>query len=147
LDVLQGLAVRKDIPSAGHQASGANALNGEGGRETSKPVAGLSQAVIDDLIAYRQQIVKAALLRDPAATPDVLHYALCMQLLSGERGPGQTLQSAHFVGFCRKVQFWRGSSTGRTQLSCSRQCVKLFPCRQRAFVLAFLKHSPQLNSS
>lgn len=80
--------MRKGIHSAGHQASGANALNGEGGRETSKPVAGRSGGLMDDLGAYRQQIVKAALLRDPAAVPDVLHYALCMQLLSGERGLG-----------------------------------------------------------
>ena len=96
LEILEGLAVRKDIPKAETAEPGGNAGAGEGGQGEDRPPAGLSQALVDDLGAYRQQIVKAALLRDPAAAADVLHYTLCMQLLSGERWLGRTLQSAHF---------------------------------------------------
>ena len=96
LEILEGLAVRKDIPKAETAEPGGNAGAGEGGQGEDRSPAGLSQALVDDLGAYRQQIVKAALLRDPAAAADVLHYTLCMQLLSGERWLGRTLQSAHF---------------------------------------------------
>lgn len=96
LEVIEGLAVRKDIPRSGQQEAGENTESGEGGQAPEKPAASLSQALLDDLGAYRQQIVKANLLRDPAAAADVLHYTLCMQLLSGERWLGRTLLSAHF---------------------------------------------------
>lgn len=96
LEILEGLAERKDIPKAGKSELGGSDEAGEGAAGAGKPAAGLSQALMDDLGAYRQQIVKAALLRDPAAAADVLHYTLCMQLLSGERWLGRTLQSAHF---------------------------------------------------
>jgi ParB family chromosome partitioning protein len=96
LDLIEGLAIRKDMPKPGQQAQAGNADGGEGEQTEDKPAAKLSQALVDDLGAYRQQIVKAALLRDPAAAADVLHYTLCMQLLSKERWLGRTLQSAHF---------------------------------------------------
>jgi len=96
LEILEGLATRKDIPKAGKSEQSGDTEAGEGATGTDKTVAGLSQALMDDLGTYRQQIVKAALLRDPAAAADVLHYTLCMQLLSGERWLGRTLQSAHF---------------------------------------------------
>tara|TARA_R110001592_G_scaffold254129_2_gene517435 strand:- start:1365 stop:3239 length:1875 start_codon:yes stop_codon:yes gene_type:complete len=96
LEVIAGLANRKDIPKPGQQEPGVSTDDGEGGQAAEKPVAGLSQALLDDLGAYRQQIVKANLLRDPAAAADVLHYTLCMQLLSGERWLGQSLLSAQF---------------------------------------------------
>lgn len=94
LEILEGLAVRKDMPKTGK--SGQDKGAGEGGQGPDEPVARLSQALLDDLGAYRQQVVKAALLRDPAAAADVLHYSLCMQLLSQERWLGRTLLSAHF---------------------------------------------------
>jgi ParB family chromosome partitioning protein len=96
LDILEGLAARNDIPRADDAGQGSDGGAGEGAQDTNKPARGLSQALLDDLGVYRQQIVKAALLRDPAAATDVLHYTLCMQLLSGERWLGRTLQSAHF---------------------------------------------------
>ena len=70
LEILQGLARRKDMPKqTASNTSGA----GEGAQATDKPQAGLSQALMDDLSIYRQQATKAALLRDPAAAADVLH--------------------------------------------------------------------------
>ena len=96
LDILKGLAIRKDIPKSGQQAQAGNSGGEENEQAGEKPVAKLSQALVDDLGAYRQQIVKAVLLRDPAAAADVLHYTLCMQLLSNERWQGRTLLSAHF---------------------------------------------------
>lgn len=95
LDVLQGLAVRKDMPKVGNDATDNTGQPGEGGNEGDRLVTGLSQALMNDLGAYRQHIVKAALLSDPAAAADVLHYTVCVQVLAGQRWLGQSLQRAH----------------------------------------------------
>lgn len=107
LDLIEGLARRKDIPRPGQPAQ----AEGTDGKEAaSKPGATLSQALVDDLGNYRQHIVKAALLGDPAAATDVLHYSLCMQVLSEERWLGRGLVSAHFSVVQSST---RGEDTGQ----------------------------------
>ena len=90
--VLQGLARRKDIPKT---AGGGDPGTGEGGTPETSPT-GLSQALLEDLGRYRQQATQAALLQQPAAAADVLHYTLCLQVLSDQRWQGRTLQDASF---------------------------------------------------
>ena len=84
LTLTQGVARKKDIPQP-------NSKNNDGkgdssdGQELAQETQGttISQALRTDLGRYRQQAVKAALLADPAAATDILHYSLCQQILSG----------------------------------------------------------------
>jgi ParB family chromosome partitioning protein len=94
LDILKGWARRKDMPK---QPTSDDNTEGEGRDSTEKPKAGLTQALVSDLGNYRQQATKAALLKDPTAAADVLHYTLCMQVVSGERWQGRNLQDASFT--------------------------------------------------
>ncbi len=91
LEVIEGLARRKDIPKTTPQESDAA---GEGSAVPQEK--GLSQSLRDDIGQYRQQITQAALLKQPAAALDVLHYSLCVQVLADHRWLGRSLQSAHF---------------------------------------------------
>jgi ParB family transcriptional regulator, chromosome partitioning protein len=91
LEVIEGLARRNDIPKTTMQESG---TAGEG---SDVPQAkGLSQSLRDDIGQYRQQITQAALLKQPAAALDVLHYCLCLQLLGEHGWQGRALQHAHY---------------------------------------------------
>jgi ParB family chromosome partitioning protein len=91
LEVIEGLARRKDIPKTTAQET---ETAGEG--RDAPQVKDLSQSLRDDIGQYRQQITQAALLRQPAAALDVLHYSLCMQLLGEQGWQGRSLQSAHY---------------------------------------------------
>ncbi|MCB0638355.1 MAG: ParB N-terminal domain-containing protein, partial [Lewinella sp.] len=91
LEVIEGLARRKDIPKTTAQET----KTAEAGRDAPQ-VKDLSQSLQDDIGQYRQQITQAALLRQPAAAIDVLHYSLCMQLLGEQGWQGRSLQSAHY---------------------------------------------------
>jgi len=93
LEVLQGLARRKDIPKTQKNTADAAGQGADGEGSTHN---GLSQSLKDDIGQYRQQITQAALLKNPAAATDVLHYSLCMQLLSGQHWLGRSLMSGHF---------------------------------------------------
>ncbi|MFK8050309.1 MAG: ParB/RepB/Spo0J family partition protein [Halioglobus sp.] len=102
LDILSGLADKKDLPKSG-SGSGNQLGEGDGSedRERSEEsekahegntaTAPLSQALVRDLGVYRQQIIKARLLANPAVAVDVLHYVLCVQLLSTQRYDCQSL--------------------------------------------------------
>lgn len=96
LDILCGMARKNDIPKQTASSKGGVV---EGAQETEKPKAGLTQALVSDLGYYRQQATKAALLLDPAAAADVLHYTLCMQVVAGSglRWMGRNLQDASFT--------------------------------------------------
>ncbi len=94
LDVLTGMARKKEIPK---QSANSEKSAGEGGEASEKPKAGLTQALVSDLGNYRQQATKAALLRDPAAAADVLHYTLAMQVVTANHWEGRNLQNASFT--------------------------------------------------
>ncbi|MAT94144.1 MAG: hypothetical protein CME59_16305 [Halioglobus sp.] len=95
LDVLKGWARKADLPrQTGNEDTG-NA--GAGGDAPEKGRAGLSQALVNDLGQYRQQATKATLLGKPAVALDVLHYSLCVQVLSDSVWEGKTLLDANFT--------------------------------------------------
>lgn len=90
LEVIEGLARRKDVPNTRPETDATR----EGSAKPQEK--GLSQSLRDDIGQYRQQITQAALLKQPAAALDVLHYSLCAQVLADQRWLGRSLQSAHF---------------------------------------------------
>tara|TARA_R110001592_G_scaffold343029_1_gene633167 strand:- start:4827 stop:6707 length:1881 start_codon:yes stop_codon:yes gene_type:complete len=96
LEIITGIARKKDIPK---KTTTTDNTEGEGAQVSDKAKAGLTRALISDLGNYRQQATKAALLRDPAAAADVLHYTLCMQVVAGTgmRWMGRNLQDASFT--------------------------------------------------
>lgn len=63
---------------------------------TDKTAATYSQALLNDLAAHRQQITKACLLKHPNVALDILHYSLCVQVLSGRYHRCHQLIDAHF---------------------------------------------------
>jgi len=97
LSVLEGLARKEDVPQS-KPATNGDATCTESDEQEAK---GISQALRDDLRAYRQQIVQANLLTDPAAATDVLHYSMACQVL------GDRYDSGAMVN----VQFSRVEST------------------------------------
>lgn len=95
LDILKGWARKKDIPKTITSEDGRSAE--EGGSVTDKGKAGLTQALVNDLGQYRQQATKATLLAKPAVALDILHYSLCVQVLSESFWEGKELVDANFT--------------------------------------------------
>lgn len=89
LEILRGWARKNDLPKAKSAESAGGA--GEGGKKE------LTQALVNDLGQYRQQATKATLLAKPAVALDVLHYSLCLQVLSESFWEGKELMDANFT--------------------------------------------------
>lgn len=82
LTLTQGVARKKDIPQPNNQKGNGKTESTDGHDTQEIQGATISQALRTDLGHYRQQAVKAALLAEPAAATDILHYSLCQQILS-----------------------------------------------------------------
>ncbi|PLW67795.1 ParB/RepB/Spo0J family partition protein [Pseudohalioglobus lutimaris] len=95
LEILRGWARKKDLPKAKSADSGSGAGEGGQAQDTSKKE--LTQALVNDLGQYRQQATKATLLAKPAVALDVLHYSLCLQVLSESFWEGKELMDASFT--------------------------------------------------
>jgi ParB family chromosome partitioning protein len=85
LEVIAGLARRSDLQK---QATTGKKDPDGGGGEGKPADKGISQALRNDLGAYRQQATKAALLKQPKVAMDLLHYSLCMQVFGESRWMG-----------------------------------------------------------
>ena len=95
LELLRGWARKKDIPKSG--ATEAQSSAGEGGQAADDGKKALTQALVNDLGQYRQQATKATLLAKPAVALEVLHYSLCVQVLSESFWEGKELMDANFT--------------------------------------------------
>ena len=95
LDILRGWARKKDLPKA--KSTEAKNSAGEGGHTEDSGKKELTQALVNDLGQYRQQATKATLLAKPAVALDVLHYSLCVQVLSESYWEGKELMDANFT--------------------------------------------------
>ena len=95
LDILRSWARKKDLPKAMSTETASEA--GEGGKAEDSGKKELTQALVNDLGQYRQQATKATLLAKPAVALDVLHYTLCLQVLSESSWAGKELMDANFT--------------------------------------------------
>lgn len=92
LTIIRGLALKKDVQRHQRQAQAVDTTT----ETTDKTAATYSQALLNDLAAHRQQITKACLLKHPNVALDILHYSLCVQVLSGRYHRCHQLIDAHF---------------------------------------------------
>lgn len=103
LEIIEGLARPQDVAktaaadNAGSDRSEHEAGEHAAGEESEAPASKpLSQALIQDLAAHRRQITRVALLDQPALAADLLHYSLCVQVLSERCWEGRTFCDASF---------------------------------------------------
>ena len=99
LDVIEGLARQQDLPKPATEnspdADGPEA--GVGGGVDAPDEKPLSQALVSDLAAHRRQITKLALLKNPKLASDLLHFGLCVQVLTARCWEGRTYCNASYI--------------------------------------------------
>jgi len=98
LDVIEGLARQQDTPRAtkenGPDSAGPEV--GEGGEVDASQEKPLSQALVSDLAAHRRQITKLALLKNSKLASDLLHFGLCVQVLTARAWEGRVYCNASY---------------------------------------------------
>ena len=99
LEVIEGLARQQDIPkpSQGSECDAEASGAGEGGDAEASAQKPLSQALVSDLAAHRRQITKLALLKNPKLASDLLHFGLCVQVLTGRGWEGRIYCNASYI--------------------------------------------------
>lgn len=98
IEVIEGLARQQDTPRLATEGERDAEVTGAGeggddGESTEKP---LSQALVSDLAAHRRQITKLALLQNPKLASDLLHYGLCVQILTTRGWEGRIYCNASY---------------------------------------------------
>ncbi|WP_123035791.1 ParB/RepB/Spo0J family partition protein [Haliea alexandrii] len=98
LEVIEGWARPQDIPKTvkDGQPDSDEPGAGEGSDGTTTTEKPLSQALVSDLAAHRRQITKLTLLQHPKLASDLLHYGLCIQVLTGRSWEGRIYCNASY---------------------------------------------------